>query len=201
MIPAPRPASILAIPGSLRRRSFNRVLVEACVRCAPPGMRVDVYRSLAEIPSFSEDLEAETGGGPESVRTLRMLVRRADGLVIATPEYNHSVPGVLKNAIDWLSRPDDDHVLRGKPVAIAGVSRGPWGTRLAQAALRQILYATESPVLPAPALFLREAERLVDESGRLADPRTEQRLRALLAAFASWIPLVSGDTTARAPER
>ena len=168
------------------------------MRCAPPGMRVDVYRSLAEIPSFSEDVEAETGGGPESVQTLRRRVRQADGLVIATPEYNPSLPGVLKNAIDWLSRPDANHVLRGKPVAITGVSGGPWGTRLAQAALRQILYATESTVLPAPALFLREAERLVDESGRLADPRTEERLRALLAAFASWIPLVSGDTTASA---
>lgn len=155
-------------------------------------MRVDVYRALGEMPSFSEDLEVETGGGPEPVRALRTLVRQADGLVIATPEYNHSVPGVLKNAIDWLSRPDESHVLRGKPVAVTGVSGGPWGTRLAQAALRQILYATESPVLPAPALFLRQAERLVDDSGRLADSRTEERLRALLAAFASWIPLVSG---------
>jgi chromate reductase len=190
----PQVLNILGIPGSLRRRSFNRALLEAAARCAPAATRVDVYDRLTDIPPFSEDLETDTGGTPEPVGALRRLVRAADGIVIATPEYNHSIPGVLKNAIDWLSRPDADHALRGKPMAVIGASAGSWGTRLAQAALRQVLYATESPVLPAPALFVRDAERLFDDAGQLIDSRTEQQLHSLLVAFAAWIPLLSRDT-------
>jgi chromate reductase len=161
-------------------------------------MRLHVYEGLTAIPLFNEDVEAASGGGPEAVSTLRMLVRQADGLVIATPEYNHSVPGVLKNAIDWLSRPASEPVLSGKPVAITGASSGAWGTRLAQAALRQVLYATESPVLPRPALFVRDAARVFDHAGQLIDARTEEQLRGLLVAFAAWIPLVSGNAPVNA---
>ncbi|MCI0572628.1 MAG: NAD(P)H-dependent oxidoreductase [Myxococcaceae bacterium] len=183
---------MLAIPGSLRRGSYNRSLLEAGAACAPAGMRIHVYDELARIPLFDEDLERETAGGPEEVRRLRSQVAEADALWIATPEYNQSVPGVLKNAIDWLSRPAPQEVLAGKPVAIIGVTQGRWGTRLAQSHLRHVLSATESLVLPRPTLFVREAERLFDGEGRLSDEATRDALRGFLEAFAGWVDLVGG---------
>jgi len=182
---------VLAIAGSLRRGSLNRFLLRAAAGLAPAGMTIAVEEDLASIPLFDEDLETATAGGPEPVSRLRAKVASADGLLIATPEYNHSIPGVLKNAIDWLSREAGDEVLAGKPVAVVGASGGPWGTRLSQAALRQVLYATESPVLPRPALFLRDARRLFDESGRLTDASTRDRLAAVLAAFARWMDVLA----------
>ena len=179
--------TVLAIPGSLRRASYNRALLRAAKDLAPPQMSVVVYEELGSIPLFDEDVEAETGGGPESVRRLRDRIEAADGLLISTPEYNHSVPGVLKNAIDWLSRPAPREVLAGKCVAIIGASGGPWGTRLAQSALRQILYATECIALPRPALFIRTAGALFDETGQLTDATTRERLASFVAAFAAWM--------------
>ena len=188
----PTQHSILAVAGSLRRGSLNRRLLEAAALAAPPGTGVAVYDGLGGLPPFDEDLERETGGGPEPVRHLRDLVRAADGLLLATPEYNQSFPGVLKNAIDWLSRPAPDEVLAGKPVAVVGTTTGRWGTRLAQAALRQVLFATGALVLPAPSLHLREAEALFAGSGALADAPTRAALGALLLAFDRWIGLVVG---------
>ncbi len=178
---------VLAIPGSLRRGSYNRRLLCAAIECAPGGTSVHITDDLPLVPLFDEDLEQSTGGGPEAVRRLRAQVGAADGLLIATPEYNQSIPGVLKNGIDWLSRPGPEEVLVGKPVAIIGASSGRWGTRLAQAALRQTLTAAEAVVLPQPALFVREAERVFDEHGRLAHEPTREQLRQLLASFARWI--------------
>jgi len=174
--------TILAIPGSLRSASWNRQLLRAAREHAPDGMDIRLYDDLASIPPFNEDLE--TDGGPQSVRALHRDVAGADGLLISTPEYNWSIPGVLKNAIDWLSR---DEVLAGKPVAIMGVTAGRWGTRLAQAALRQVLTATESLVLPTPALFIHDAPRAFDAEGRLSDAATAKQLEHLLHAFARWI--------------
>jgi chromate reductase, NAD(P)H dehydrogenase (quinone) len=185
---------VLAIAGSLRRGSYNRMLLEAAVDCAPPGTVIRIYEEMASIPLLDQDLELATGGrGPDSVRRFRRQVARADGLLIATPEYNHSIPGVLKNAIDWLSRPGPEEVLIGKPVAVVGASSGRWGTRLAQAALRQVLFATESLVMPKPALFVREAEGLFDEAGQLLDHPTRHGLETLLTAFATWIDIVASD--------
>jgi chromate reductase len=180
---------ILAIPGSLRRASFNRRLLEAAAASPPAGSRVEIYDELATLPPFDEDLEVR--GGPEPVRRLRDRVRDAGGLLIATPEYNQSFPGVLKNAIDWLSRPAPDEVLAGKPVAVTGATPGRWGTRLAQAALRHVLQATGALVLPAPTLFVRDAAQLFDASGRLTDEPTREALRALLVAFRAWVELVA----------
>jgi len=190
--------SVLAIPGSLRRGSFNRRLLEAAAASAPAGMTVAIYDALARLPPFDEDLERESGGGPEPVHRLRGLVAAADGLLIATPEYNQSFPGVLKNAIDWLSRPAPDEVLARKPVAVIGATPGRWGTRLAQAALRQVLHATEAVVLPAPTLFVRDAALLFDASGRLTDEPTREALRELLAAFERWIDAVAPGPRVRA---
>jgi chromate reductase, NAD(P)H dehydrogenase (quinone) len=179
---------VLAIPGSLRAASFNRGLLHAAAEEAPAGMVIDVYDGLATIPLFDEDLEQASGGGPESVALLRARVAAADGLLIATPEYNQSIPGVLKNAIDWLSRGAPDEVLAGKPIAVIGATAGPWGTRLAQSALRHTLYATESLVMPAPSMFVRESDKLFAD-GRLTDQRTRERLHVVLTAFARWMEL------------
>jgi len=189
-LPAKR---VLGIAGSLRRGSYNRLLLEEAVGCAPPGMVVDIYEELSSIPLFNEDLERVTGSGPDAVRRLRRQVASSRGLLIATPEYNQSMPGVLKNAIDWLSRPGPDEVLASKPVAVIGASAGQWGTRLAQSALRQVLFATESLVMVRPALFVREAAGVFDEAGRLVDQPIRERLGAFLTAFADWIDLIATD--------
>lgn len=190
---------ILAIPGSLRRSSYNRALLRAAAALAPPGMTVTVYEGLASLPPFDEDLEQETRGGPEPVRRLREQVARSAGLLVATPEYNWSIPGVLKNAIDWLSRPGPQEVLVGKPVAVIGASAGRWGTRLAQAALRQVFAATESLVLPSPALFVRDARDVFDSSGELADAAIREQLAGLLATFSEWIDLLAVRESAADP--
>jgi chromate reductase len=172
---------ILAVAGSLRRNSYNRRLLEVAARMAPCGLRVELYDEL------TQNLETATHGGPESVQRLRAAVAAADGLLIATPEYNQSLPGVLKNALDWLSRPAPDEVLAGKPVAVLGASAGRWGTRLAQAALRQVLAATESCVMPAPMLFVRDAAHVFDDAGDIRDSSIRESLHALLLTFSGWI--------------
>jgi len=179
--------TIAAFAGSLRSGSFNRLLLRAARECAPEGMEIRVWDDLASIPFFNEDLERDPAAVPAGVRSLRDAVASADGLLVATPEYNHSMPAVVKNAVDWLSRAGPAEVLVGKPVAVIGATSGQWGTRLAQAALRQTFYATQSLVMPSPCLFVREAGRLFDPAGRLTDAPTSENLRALLESFARWI--------------
>jgi chromate reductase, NAD(P)H dehydrogenase (quinone) len=176
---------VLALAGSLRRDSINRKLLHAASKCAPSNVLVMVYDELGALPMFNEDLEAD--GGPAVVQHLRDAVRRADAVILATPEYNHSMPGVLKNAIDWLSRSSPDEVLVGKPVLAMGASTGPWGTRLAQAALRQVLFATQALVMPKPALHLRSAQLLFDANGDLCDEATREALQQLMLDFVPWI--------------
>jgi chromate reductase len=178
---APRTLEVLAIAGSLRRESWNRRLLAAAAALAPSGMRVTVYDDLASIPMFDEDLESTRRGG---VDALCARVAYSDGIVFATPEYNRSIPGVLKNAIDWMSRSD---VLTGKRVAVIGATAGRWGTRLAQAELRRVLDATESVVMSAPAVFVRDAASLFDPDGGLRDAATRDSLAAMLSAFGRWL--------------
>jgi len=175
--------TVLAIPGSLRSGSYNRLLIRAAMESAPGDLSIRSFDELGSIPSFNEDLEP---AGPESVERLRGEVASVDGVLIATPEYNWSIPGVLKNAIDWLSRPPAE-VLAGKPVGIIGASSGRWGTRLAQAALRQVLTATESLVMPAPSVFVRDAASAFDHAGTLTDPAIREQLESMLTAFSRWI--------------
>jgi chromate reductase len=182
---------VLALAGSLRRDSMNRLLLKAAAQVAPDGMTLTVYDDLASVPLFNEDLE--TDGGPAGVQRLRRAVAASRGMLIATPEYNHSVPGVLKNSIDWLSRPGPEEVLERKPIALVGVTSGQWGTRLAQAALRQILFATESLVMPESAMFVRQGKGLFDAEGRLHDEAARGSLRKLLQNFAAWMDLVDGQ--------
>lgn len=181
---------ILALPGSLRRNGYNRRLLQAAASCAPAGLHVDVYDALSAVPLFDEDLEAGIHGGADGVAHLRAAIDIADGLLIATPEYNQSIPGVLKNAIDWLSRPAPEEALLGKPIAIMGATPGRWGTRLAQAALRQTLSATGAVVMPAPTLFIANAESQLCADGELRDAAMLTTLRAFMNGFADWLDRV-----------
>lgn len=181
---------VLAIAGSLRRGSYNRRLLEAALHTSPPTMTIDIYDALGSLPLFNEDLEQEASGLPEQVLRLRDHLAAADGLLIATPEYNQSIPAALKNAIDWMSRESVGEALRGKPVAIIGATAGRWGTRLSQAALRQTLLAADAIVMPAPALFVRDAERMFDADGRLTEEPMRIALGRVTTSFARWIATV-----------
>jgi len=176
--------NVLGIAASLRQGSLNGHLLAAMVERAPAGMTVTVHGDLQSIPVFSEDLE--DGGGPEGVLALRAAVARAHGVLIVTPEYNQAIPGVTKNLVDWMSR-GEPQVLPRKPVAIAGATPGPWGTRLAQATLRHTLTACGSLVMPVPQVYVRSAPDLFGPDGRLQDARTDTSLRRFMQAFADWI--------------
>jgi len=187
-----RPLRILCLAGSLRRASWNRRLLQAAVSLAPMGVEVEVYDALATVPLFDEDLEQAEPEGPPGVRALRTAIAAADGLLIATPEYNHALPGVLKNALDWLSRESPQgEVLAERPVAVFGASSGPWGTRLAQASLRQVLHTCGALVMPSPTLFMARAAEHFDAHGALADAAAHASLHRFMAAFAGWIRRVA----------
>lgn len=188
------PLRILCLPGSLRRASWNRRLLLAAASLAPPGTLVEVYESLAAVPMFDEDLESVGLEELSGVHALRTAVASADGMIIATPEYNQALPGVLKNALDWLSRasPEGD-VLVDRPVAVLGISSGPWGTRLAQSSLRQVLHTCGALVMPSPTLFVAHAAQRFDAQGTLADVALEQSLDRFLGAFCGWIERVASS--------
>lgn len=176
--------TVAAFAGSLREGSYNRSLLRAAVEEAPPGMSVEIV-DLADVPLYDADVEAE--GDPAPVRALKEAIRAADGLLIATPEYNHGVPAVTKNAVDWASRPPGDSVLDGLPVAIMGATPGMWGTTRAQAMLRQSFVFTNSPCMRRPEMLVARAGDKFDDAGRLTDGTTRGFLRDFLEAFAGWI--------------
>lgn len=140
--------TILGICGSLRRGSFNRRLLELAGEVAPESLSLSVHEDFCSLPLFNEDLEQADGSPPPAIEQLREAMDKADAILIATPEYNQSMPGVLKNAIDWLSRSAPKSAFANKPVALCGVTVGSWGTRLSQAALRQTLFAAGARLVP-----------------------------------------------------
>lgn len=176
--------NVVGIAGSLRRGSYNRGLIRAAVDLTPADMRLTVHE-LGDLPLFNADLEAE--GDPDPVRRLKEAIGAADALLIATPEYNRCVPGVLKNAVDWASRPARQSVLTNKPVAIMGASTGGGGTARAQAHLRDGLGYTNGLVLPQPEVLVPFAASRFDEAGDLTDDQTKDAIRDLLAALAEWV--------------
>jgi len=167
---------ILGISGSLRRGSHNRRLLRAAERELDPGVTFEEWAGLAGLPAFDEDLEASP---PRTVRDLLDAIEGADALLIATPEYNASVPGALKNALDWASRPFPGNVLREKPVAVIGASTGLFGAVWAQAEVRKALKASGAHVLDAE-IPVGMADGAFDEDGDLVDPELVARLRDLL---------------------
>jgi chromate reductase, NAD(P)H dehydrogenase (quinone) len=175
---------VCGIAGSLRKDSYNRALLRAARELAPEGMEIRIFDRMAEIPLFNQDREDQ--GDPEPVQALKGAIQDAHALLIATPEYNHGVPGVLKNAIDWASRPAKDPVLGGKPTAIFGASPGITGTARAQSQLRQSLVFTGTPVLPQPEILVYRAREKFDDEGRLTDERTREFVGKLLRGLADW---------------
>jgi chromate reductase len=173
--------TFLGISGSLRKGSLNTALLRAAVELAPPGVTIEVYDGLRDIPPYDGDLD--TDQPPEPVRDLRQRIHATDALLISTPEYNYSIPGVLKNAIDWASRPIAASALRHKPVATMGAAPGNFGTLRAQLALRQVWLWTESiPVMKPEVHVFRALERF-DERGVLIDATTRALITQLLDAL------------------
>jgi chromate reductase len=172
---------ILAISGSLRRDSHNTALLRAAEELLEPGDTLELWEELREVPPFDQDLEDEPA--PSAVASLRAAVERADAVLIATPEYNHSVPGVLKNALDWASRPHASNVFRGKPVAVVGSSVGLFGAVWAQAELRKVLGAMGARVVDLEIPVGLAAEKF-DEEGRLVDEAVRASLTGVLAMLA-----------------
>jgi chromate reductase, NAD(P)H dehydrogenase (quinone) len=168
---------VLGLCGSLRRDSYNRRLLAAAAKELPETATFQSFDDLAAIPAYNEDAEARAA--PAAVRALRRAIATASGVVIATPEYNASVPGLLKNAIDWASRPYPDHALRGKPVIVIGTSTGAFGAALAQAELRRVLSAMGAAVLDAQ-LPVSEAQNAFAQDGRLASPLLRERLATMV---------------------
>lgn len=169
---------ILGIAGSLRAQSFNRRLLAAARHELPAGARLASWDGLASVPPFDED--AEDGPVPPPVAALREAVASATALLIATPEYNGSVPGQLKNALDWASRPRGTGVLTGKPVAVVGASPSPHGAASAQEDLRRVLTAAGATVIGAP-VAVGHAFRRFDEHDRLLDHELRAALGGVLA--------------------
>lgn len=180
--PMSTPVRILGIAGSLRKASFNRAALRAAVELAPPDAAVETFE-LDGIPPYNEELDKAP---PAAVVELKRRVRAADALLFVTPEYNYSVPGVLKNAIDWGSRPYGDSAWAGKPAAIMGASAGNLGTARAQYHLRQIFVFLDVLALNKPEVMIGNAASRFDASGRLTDEPTREHVVKLLAALATW---------------
>jgi chromate reductase len=174
--------SILAFGGSLRRGSYNKALLRAAQEMVPSDARLEVF-DITGIPIFNQDLETNP---PAVVKEFKTKVRAADAVLIATPEYNYSVPGFLKNAIDSASRPYGDNAFDGKPVAFMGASVGMLGTARAQYHLRQSCVFLNMHPLNQPEVMVPFVQDKVDENGRLTDQKTREKINGLLEALVMW---------------
>jgi chromate reductase, NAD(P)H dehydrogenase (quinone) len=181
--PSDAPFTVLGIAGSLRRTSYNRGLIRAAVEAAPSGIEIRPFE-LDAIPMFNADVEAL--GDPPPVAAFKAAIAGCEALLIASPEYNHCIPGVLKNAIDWASRPARRSAWTGTPVAIMGASTGAGGTARAQAHLRDGLAYTNGYVLPLPEVLVGNAGARFDEDGNLTDDNTKEEIHDLLVALKAW---------------
>lgn len=174
---------VLGFAGSLRQASLNRALLRAAVELAPGGMRIATF-DLAQVPLYNGDVEAE--GDPAGVQAFKRAILDADAVLMVTPEYNHGVPGVMKNAVDWASRPAGAAPLDGKPVGIIGASPGITGSARGQSQLRQAFEFTNSFCMPQPEILVFRAHEKFDAAGRLTDQATAQKLRQYLEALRGW---------------
>jgi len=173
---------ILGIAGSLRKGSYNRAVLRAAQKLVPDNARLEIFE-LDGIPPFNQDLEMQP---PQAVSELKNKVRSADAILFVTPEYNYSVSGVLKNAIDWGSRPYGDSAWEGKPAAIMGASIGMMGTVRAQYHLRQMFVFLNMYALNRPEVMIPRAADKFDAQGNLIDNDTRERIRELLSALVAW---------------
>ena len=177
-----QPVRILGIAGSLRRQSYNRAALRAATELAPESATVYSFE-LDGLPGFSEDLEQNP---PEKIVELKRRIHEADAVLFVTPEYNYSIPGVLKNAIDWASRPYGDNAWSGKPAAIMGASVGAIGTARAQYHLRQVMVFLNMFPLNQPEVMIARAHERFDTEGNLTDEKTKEFIRQLLQGLVDW---------------
>lgn len=171
---------VLGMCGSLREHSYNRRLLLAAAKELPGDAEFHVFDGIAKVPAYNEDIDARET--PPAVQALRIAIATASAILISTPEYNASVPGGLKNAIDWASRPYPDHVLRGKPVIVVGASISAYGAALAQAELRRVLKVIGAHVVEAQ-LAVALAYEAFAADGRLADAKLSSELATLVQAL------------------
>ena len=175
---------VLGFAGSLRKGSWNRSLLAAARDMAPAGMDITIH-DLADIPLYNADLDNDDLR-PESVDRFKEAIAAADAVLIATPEYNYGIPGVLKNAIDWASRPGMNSVFVGKPVAMMGASSSTVGTARAQAHLRPVILSMKAGVLPHPDVLVAKAKEKFDDQRRLTDEATRKLLGEMLEHLLEW---------------
>jgi NAD(P)H-dependent FMN reductase len=177
---------VIGISGSLRERSFNSALLRAAVALSPPELKIEIA-SLESIPLYNGDVES--AGIPAAVTDLKNRIAAADGLLIATPEYNNSIPGVVKNAIDWLSRPPADipRVFAGRCVTLMGASDGAFGTALSQAAWLPILRTLQTHPWFGPRILVPHASKVFDERGELIDAKIREKLKSFLLGFSAFV--------------
>jgi len=174
---------IAVIVGSLRKESFNRKTARTLIELAPPSLRLEIVE-IGALPLFNEDLERAP---PREWTSFRERIRRADGVLFVTPEYNRSMPGVLKNAIDVASRPYSENAWDGKPGGVVTVSIGAIGGFGSNHHLRQSLVFVNVPTLPQPEAYIGGAAKLFDESGRLVNDSTREFLGKFIAAYTTWV--------------
>ena len=174
---------ILAISGSLRAQSFNTGLTKALSTLVPEGVSVD-HADISSLPLFNSDLESTF---PEAAQILKNQIESSDAIVFATPEYNRSIPGVLKNAIDWASRPWGKNSFVGKPVLVMGTSVGPIATAVAQQDLKKVMLYLDARVVGQPELYIGTAQEKFNEVGELTDENTREHIKKALEVLVSWI--------------
>ena len=177
-----QPIRILGIAGSLRQQSYNRGALRAATEVAPEGATVEVFE-LDDVPAFNQDKDKNP---PPKVVELKQRIREADAILFVTPEYNYSIPGVLKNAIDWASRPYGDSAWNGKPAAIMGASVGGIATARAQYHLRQMMVFLNMFPINQPEVMIGNAGEKFDEAGNLTDEKTKDYIRKLLQILVDW---------------
>jgi chromate reductase len=183
-----RTVNIIGFAGSLRKGSYNRALLRAALELLPKDAKLEIF-DLDGIPPFNQDLENQPS---EKVKEFKAKIRAADAVLIATPEYNYSMPGVLKNALDTASRPYGDNALDGKPVAIMGASPGMLGTARAQYHLRQSCVFLNMYPLNRPEVMVPFAQDKIDKEGKVSDQKTREKIRELLESLVAWTNKLKG---------
>ncbi len=177
-----QPVRVLGFAGSLRKNSYNRALLRAAMELLPADAKLEIF-DLEGIPPFNQDFERQP---PNTVKEFKAKIKAADAILIATPEYNYSIPGVLKNAIDWASRPYGDNVFESKPVAIMSASIGMLGGARAQYHLRQSFVFLNMHTFNRPEVMVTFSKEKFDENGRLKDEMTRKLIRELLESLVAW---------------
>jgi chromate reductase len=185
---------VAAIVGSLRQHSFNRSLLQTAMLLAPDHMHIYEVQ-IDRLPFFNEDMERQ--GDPPPVAEFKAAIGRADAVLVLTPEYSYSIPGVLKNALDWASRPTGRSVMKGMPLAMLGASIGRSGTMRAQLHLRQICVQLGAIAVPAPEVYITFAEGKFNALGELTDPTSLSQTRQLLANLVEWVHMLGASRSVR----